>query len=456
MKISRTRSHLTAGFALGLAFTTALTGCEAFGDSGNESPSNSFQETTPVPSAPTSTPSSSKPKPATPTESAADSTIFPTDTPPTSPVTMNWTEVFDEVSSGVVFVQARACGIDSSGSAAGILIGDDLVLTAAHVVEEPDGLAGIDLRVGNQIAEGTIVGFNKNADLALLRSSSPLVGHHFTFASGTVEIGSSLAGLGFPYSKTDDRSDDSKSKPKIAEGTVSDLDQKISYDGENYIKNVMQTSVLSNGGNSGGPVVNSSGELVGVHIASDRYEQEAGIKPPAYAVEAPRVFEAVSEWFTREAELPPQNCEDIGADWAVQLDIASDHDQATNIGQSFKEHAEAINRGDFASAFTIFTEKMIASETKNVDAWSTGLNSSIWESLVVKDVETANGNSLRATIAFVTRQDAEDGPEELIEPTCAKWELSYGMRWDNASARWLVNSQKSTDRNVGDCEEYDY
>ncbi len=445
MKFSRQRSHLTAGLALGLALTMALTGCEALGNSGGEPSTASPSETTPVADEPKPTPVPTDPTKATPSESS-----------PAPPTTMSWTEVFDEVSSGVVFVQPHACGIDSSEGAAGILIGGDLVLTAAHVIEEPDGLAGVDLRVGNQIAGGTIIGFNKNADLALLRSSSPLLGHHFTFASHEVEMGSALAVLGFPYAKADDRSDVSKAKPKIAEGTVSDLDQKISYDGENYIKNVMQTSVLSNGGNSGGPVVNSSGELVGVHIAGDRYEQDTGVKPPAYAVEAPRVIKAVGEWLTREAELPAQNCDDIGEEWTVQLDIASDHDQAANIGQSFKEHAEAINRGDFASAFTIFTQRMVTSETKDVDAWSAGLNSSAWESLVVKDVEMATADNLRATIAFVTHQDAEDGPEELVEPTCAQWELSYRMRWDNTKARWLVNSQKSTNRNVADCEEYDY
>jgi serine protease Do len=453
METSRQRFRLTAGLSLGLALTTALSGCAVFGDNAVETNSGSPSERPENPPQTSPTPDATESATTESAESTEGTTETPQSSSSASTSSKSWKEVFDDVSNGVVFIQAHACGEDSSGGAAGILIDEDLVLTAAHVVEEPDGLAGIDLRLGNQIASGTIVGFNKNADLALLRSSTTLAGHEFTFASDRVEIGSSMAVLGFPLAKQDDRSDASKAQPKIAEGTVSDLDQKISYDGENYIKNIIQTSVLSNGGNSGGPVVDASGELVGVHVAGDVYEQGDNVKPPAYAVEAARASQAVQEWLTREAELPTQDCQDVAADWNVPLDVVSDHDQATSIGQSFKEHAEDINRGDYSSAFGIFSQHMVATETKDVASWSRGLNSSHWESLVVKEIENAYSSNLRATVAFVTLQDESQGPQALSDPTCAQWEINYGMLWDEETHRWLINGQKATKNSPRDCED---
>ncbi len=456
METSRQRLRLTAGLSLGLAPTTALSGCAVFGDNAAETNSGSPSERTENPPQPSPTPDTTESATTEPAESPEGTTETPQSSSTASGSSKSWEEVFDDVSSGAVFIQAHACGEGISGGAAGILIDEDLVLTAAHVVEDPEGLAGIDLRLGNQIASGTIVGFNKNADLALLRSSSTLAGHKFTFAPEEVAIGSSMAVLGFPLAKQDDRSDASKAQPKIAEGTVSDGDQKISYDGENYIKNIIQTSVLSNGGNSGGPVVDASGELVGVRVAGDVYEQGDNVKPPAYAVAAARASQAVQEWLTREAELPAQDCQDVAADWTVALDVLSDHDQATNIGQSFKEHAEDTNRGDYSSAFGIFSQHMVATETSDVASWSRGLNSSNWEPLVVEEVEDANSRTLRATVAFATLQDESQGPQALSDPTCAQWEINYGMLWDEESHRWLVNGQKDARNSSRDCEDQDF
>src|SRR5699024_10546079 len=106
-----------------------------------------------------------------------------------------------------------------------------------------------------------------------------------------------------------------------------------------------------------------------------------------------------------------ESCPDDDASWLVRPKNMDDHDQAANIAQSFKEHAEAINRGDFDSAFTIFSEHMVETETKDPIAWSRGLDSSEWSYLSVDSVEQSKGSGglLRATVSFKTTQDADKG-----------------------------------------------
>lgn len=365
---------------------------------------------------------------------------------------MSWDEVKANVRDGVVFIESVGCGY-AGGTGSGALLSETTVLTAAHMVE---GSSQIRLLVGNQTATAEILGINVYADLALLKTNTPLRGYNFPLAEDLPALGSSLSVLGFPLSEDFDAFAGSDGELQITDGTVNKLNQTRSIGSEEYsreTKNLMLTSALTNPGNSGGPVINEEGQLIGIHVAGSRYEPGINVKPQGIAVQSIRASQAVLEWTARTAELPLQECNESGDVTKLSPTILSTHDQAAGIGESFRQYAQAITAGEYDSAFTMFSKNMVKTNTKNAAEWSAGLTSSKWVDLTIEDVESSNGGGdlLQATVSFTTHQNADDGPAGLDDPTCTLWKLNYSMLWDAGQGRWLMNSQKKGDQHARDC-----
>ena len=80
-----------------------------------------------------------------------------------------------QVRSGVVKIEVETC--DGRGVGSGFLVGPRLVATVEHVV---DGASRIDLkRDGKSVASGTVIGADKERDIALIRTDQPVRGYVF-------------------------------------------------------------------------------------------------------------------------------------------------------------------------------------------------------------------------------------------------------------------------------------
>lgn len=350
-------------------------------------------------------------QPLSPPPISTPSSTSPGATLSSPAVPKSWPEVVAEVESGVGQLSVTRC--DGSSTGTGFLVGPDLVVTAAHVVDQA---SAITVSLDGTAVRGVVLGFNKLADLALVRTNMPVSGHQFTFETREPVLGIEVAALGYPDGET----------LTLTRGVVSGLHRDIDF-GIGFIGDMIQTDAAINPGNSGGPLLGQDGLVSGVVSA---YLPEA--QSTAYAVVASRVAKAVKEWQARGVPLAPVDCGGAPApdSGVFSMKVSSSHDQANNVGQALLLHGQGINRGAYAAAFQQLTPELGASfggEAK----WSEGLGSSYWTMLDVVNV-TGTDNSLVANVLLQTRQDAAHG---VAGQTCSDWRIAYTMAWDGAAWR---------------------
>lgn len=383
---------------------------------------------------PSSQPTADNAPPGSPAAGAGNETVTQTpsstatgNTSPQSTEALNeWADVVEQTRSGVALVDTTQC--TTVGNGTGFLIGEDLVVTAAHVV---DGSTQIHLTIGEQLVPALVLGSNETADIALLKTSRPVEGHQFEFAKVDPRIGTRIAAMGYPLALEIEQTLRASKGFKFTEGSISGLNQDVLADGI-LTTGAMQTDAAINAGNSGGPLIDSDGSVVGMAFAGHREAEGT-----AYGVPSQRVQEAVDQWRAASSVQPLASCDAGEAPDRFILTpvIDSQHDQALYVAQSFVSHGSAINTGNYEEAFKYFTGPMQA-RVQGAENWSRGLNSSYWAHVNVYDIE-GSGDSLEANVELWTIQDPVDAPEGT-EQWCSAWDNKYQMRWSGVA--WTIDS----------------
>lgn len=382
------------------------------------------------------------PQAAVPTPEAPSSPEMRTPSPPISPPlttsapssdsVATWPETAQDVTSGIAKIQVVTC--ESGGTGSGFLIADDLLVTAAHVVQ---GATSVTTQIAGELTGAQILGVNDRADLALLRLNNTARGHVFTLRKKDPPVGTEVAALGFPFG--DDLS--------FSKGTVSGL-QRGAPDSEEATGNFVLTDTPINPGNSGGPLITQDGAVAGVVSLRPDNRHERSVDGMAYAVSGPRTAQAVLEWQQRDVPVSNAECEDATAgSMNVEVYIESEHDQALNIAQSLQIHGQGINDGAYEAAYALFTSEM-QKRMKGLETWKANLASSYWHSFNLVDV-SGHGDDVKALVQLRTLQDVEDSKDGLQD--CSDWTIEYKMHWDGIN--WLINGARSPNGEPTQCEE---
>ena len=167
------------------------------------------------------------------------------------------TAVADKVGPAVVRVERGAAGGSRGGIGSGVVISPDgLVLTNSHVVEGARELRLTDAEGRTMAAR--LLGEDPDTDLALLRASAA---HNLPDAalgdSKRLRRGQLAVAIGNPLGF----------ESTVTAGVISALGRSLRARTGRLIEDVIQTDAALNPGNSGGPLVSSRGEVIGINTA---------------------------------------------------------------------------------------------------------------------------------------------------------------------------------------------
>ena len=213
-------------------------------------------------------------------------------------------ELFERTSPSVVYLTSLARRVDwfgrttaeaPQGTGTGFIWDDDgHVITNYHVI---GGASAVEVVLHDQMTyEATFVGASPSHDLAVLRISAP-AGALRPVEIGDSEglrVGQSVYAIGNPFGLS----------ATLTTGIVSALGRRIEGTDGTPIENVIQTDAAINRGNSGGPLLNSTGRVIGVNtqIASPSGASH-GV---GFAVPISTVLRVVPELIETGEYVPPQ------------------------------------------------------------------------------------------------------------------------------------------------------
>jgi putative serine protease PepD len=199
------------------------------------------------------------------------------------------TQIYQRDSAGVVAIKSVNPNSEDTGT--GIVLNEDgLILTNNHVVSEATSIVVSPGKTSSVTRPATLVGAEANSDLALLKIDPSGLGLKplKLVSASSLQVGDSVYAIGNPYGLDE----------TLTKGIVSALGREITAPDGATIKDVIQTDAALNPGNSGGPLLNDQGEVIGVNsqIASDS-TSVAGSQPGStgvgFAISSNTVAEAI-------------------------------------------------------------------------------------------------------------------------------------------------------------------
>ena len=211
-----------------------------------------------------------------------------TKTAQTSAGAIDVAAVAETVAPSVVTVSATVGNGQVAGEAVGtgvIISPEGEILTNAHVVA---GAQDVRVRLaGNtEPIAATVVAVDSGNDLALLRIDIDADLPAVTVADpATIRIGDPVVAIGFALDLDGD--------PSVTLGIVSALDRTLTISDTESLDGLIQTDAAISSGNSGGPLVNAAGQLVGINTAVAESDIEVAATNVGFAIGAAEINEVL-------------------------------------------------------------------------------------------------------------------------------------------------------------------
>lgn len=155
--------------------------------------------------------------------------------------------IYEMINPAIVSIDSQLSDGVSCGTGC-IIDKDGIILTSAHVLDDGDDIL-VTTSGGEDYKAKVIKKFGSKKDVALIKISAS---HEFATVklgnSENVKVGQKVYAIGNPFGFNG----------TFTQGIVSRID---------YVKNRIQTDAAINPGSSGGPLLNSKGEIIGINQA---------------------------------------------------------------------------------------------------------------------------------------------------------------------------------------------
>ncbi len=184
------------------------------------------------------------------------------------------TKVVDTVGPAVVSIsvgkQVSRREPDVAGAGSGVIIAPDgYILTNDHVVHNANRLTAT-LADGTSLT-ATLIGTDPATDLAMIRANASDLPYSTLGDSTSLRVGQLVIAIGNPFGF----------QSTVSTGVVSALGRALRSQEGRLIENIIQHTAPLNPGNSGGPLVDSRGRVVGINTAIIVMAQGIGFSIPS-------------------------------------------------------------------------------------------------------------------------------------------------------------------------------
>jgi len=170
-------------------------------------------------------------------------------------ITTAITEAVELISPSVVTVLNISRNGTEQGSGSGVILSDNgYLLTNDHVIAGHDTLSVVFM--DGETAQATLVGSDAYADIAVLQVQPPLPGVASLGNSDVLRPGETVIAIGSPLGDF---------KNTVTVGVVSATGRTVDTGMGYQLEDLIQTDAAINQGNSGGPLVNLAGQVIGLN-----------------------------------------------------------------------------------------------------------------------------------------------------------------------------------------------
>ena len=196
-------------------------------------------------------------------------------------------EIYEQNIPSVVSITASTLGTTATGTGV-VLSGKGYLVTNYHVIEDAQRLT-VRLTDEREL-EAAVVGTDPVTDLAVLYIRAENLTAAQFGDSDALRVGDTVVAIGDPLGV--------ELRGTMTNGIVSAINRDVSVNGRTM--NLIQTNAALNSGNSGGPLINSMGQVIGINTMKiGAFADSSGVEGLGFAIPSATVQEIVNQLLTQ-------------------------------------------------------------------------------------------------------------------------------------------------------------